>query len=92
MNQIIRELKAAANALRAASAEVDDISYILGWADGIDHAASILDDSDTSGPSGPHQKRDGSDAVVNVGSGSLTQREVAELFERHKASYLAHGY
>lgn len=66
MNQIIRELKAASKALRAAAAEVDDISYILGWADGIDHAASILDDSDTSGPSNPYQKRNPYDITVNT--------------------------
>ena len=90
MNQAIRELKAASKALRAAAAEVDDISYILGWADGIDHAASILDDSDTSGPSEPYRKQDGIDLVATDYRRNI-QNRVNEMVNRSR-SYMAHGY
>lgn len=82
MNQAIRELKAASKALRAAAAEVDDISYILGWADGIDHATRILDDSDTSGPSEPYRKRYPYDIIQDRADAMVSRTE----------SYLAHGY
>lgn len=94
MNQIIRELKAASKALRAAAAEVDDISYILGWADGIDHAAGILDDSDTSGPSNPYQRRNPYDITVNTADADYRkniQDRVNEMVNRSQ-SYMAHGY
>lgn len=92
MNQIIRELRAAANALRAASAEVDDISYILGWADGIDHAVSVLDDSDTPGINVTHGTIP--DPHDKAAKRPVTHRKWGGRDVRYVASdaYMAHGY
>lgn len=93
MNQIIRELNAAADAIDVA-AEKSDGTYLPGFADGIRHATRILDDSDTSGPPEPHQKRNPCDITVNTADSDYwrsIQDKVDEMVDRSQ-SYMAHGY
>lgn len=89
MNQIIRELNAAADAIDVA-AEKADGTYLPGFADGIRHATRILDDSSTDGPSEPHQKRDGID-LADADYWKSIQDRVDEMVYRSQ-SYMAHGY
>lgn len=89
MNQIIRELNAAADAIDVA-AEKSDGTYLPGFADGIRHATRILDDSDTSGPSEPSQKRDGI-GLADADYWKSLQDKVDEMVYRSQ-SYVAHGY
>lgn len=93
MNQIIRELNAAADAIDVA-AEKSDGTYLPGFADGIRHATRILDDSDTSGPSEPYQERNPCDITVNIADSDYwrsIQDRVDEMVDRGQ-SYMAHGY
>lgn len=90
MNQIIRELNAAADAVIAAS-ETGDDTYLRGFAGGIRHATRILDDSDTSGPSEPYRKQDGIDTPI-ITDYHESIRDRADAMVSRTESYLAHGY